>query len=505
MAKLEANLTVTAGQDKDYLCSMSNDYTEVYQNINKVDNTDSFIELATLSKTNASALKGSKLLVIKNNSPVGVELQFHINEFNDSSNVDQYTEDLRITQLLGAEEYMVIPNQYMVGYAADASAGNAKTIDNKGGFDINSGNLYAVATTPAGNVLVDDSSGINSTVTTVGVDDGDFFRVGDLLRLGDEIIEVTAISTNTLTIRRGLYGSTAASHADDAVIRMPFFNAYSNFDKYTHTQTNESGKCKIHNLFGYGRSRTYPTGIVKGSFAMKFYNNGYQELGLSGITPNTESGLAASTAYAFNITVDGGSTFASLSFTTDASNTKFGGNNGVLSKIQSALDTQFYTSGNLFEKGVTVSIVNGDIRFASTNRTRASAILLAAPSSGTTPFGVGRITAIGSVEKAVPALLPDDTVFDRETYVENKNQNAFAYDDGKGSIAGSATGTINYETGALNINGPNNAEFVVSFNYDSAHSGGINATSNQENGIVGISGRSVNSKIDAEIEIIGFL
>ena len=36
------------------------------------------------------------------------------------------------------------------------------------------------------------------------------------------------------------------------------------------------------NLFGYGRSGTYPTGIVKGSFAMKFYNNGYQEFGLSG-------------------------------------------------------------------------------------------------------------------------------------------------------------------------------------------------------------------------------
>jgi hypothetical protein len=505
MAKLEANLTVTAGQDKDYLCSMSNDYTEVYQNINKVDNTDGFIELATLSKTNASALKGSKLLVIKNNSPVGVELQFHINEFNDSSNIDQYTEDLRITQLLGAEEYMVIPNQYMVGYAADASAANAKTIDNKGGFDINSGNLYAVATTPAGNILVDDASGINSTVTTVGVDDGDFFRVGDLLRLGDEIIEVTAISTNTLTIRRGLYGSTAASHADDAVIRMPFFNAYSNFDKYTHTQTNESGKCKIHNLFGYGRSRTYPTGIVKGSFAMKFYNNGYQELGLSGITPNTESGLAASTAYAFNITVDGGSTFASLSFTTDASNTKFGGNNGVLSKIQSALDTQFYTAGNLFEKGVTVSIVNGDIRFASTNRTRASAILLAAPSSGTTPFGVGRIPAIGDIESAVEALLPDDTVFDKATYIEMKNQATFAYDDGKGNIVGSATGTINYETGMLDFTGPANAEFVASFNYDSAHSGGLNDSSNQENGIVTISARSVNSKINAEVELLGFV
>ena len=505
MENLNTKLEITTTKGQSYDCTMIDQYTEVYQNINKVDNTDGFITLASLSKTNASALKGSKLLVIKNNSPVGVELQFHINEFNDSSNIDQYTEDLRITQLLGAEEYMVIPNQYMVGYAADASAANAKTIDNKGGFDINSGNLYAVATTPAGNILVDDASGINSTVTTVGVDDGDFFRVGDLLRLGDEIIEVTAISTNTLTIRRGLYGSTAASHADDAVIRMPFFNAYSNFDKYTHTQTNESGKCKIHNLFGYGRSRTYPTGIVKGSFAMKFYNNGYQELGLSGITPNTESGLAASTAYAFNITVDGGSTFTNLSFTTDASNTKFGGNNGVLSKIQSALDTQFYTSGNLFEKGVTVSIVNGDIRFTSTNRTRVSAILLAAPGSGTTPFGVGRIPAIGDIESAVEALLPDDTVFDNTNFVESNNLSVFAYDDAKGNIVGSATGTINYETGMLDFTGPANAEFVASFNYDSAHSGGLNASSNQENGIITISARSVNSKINAEVELLGFV
>jgi len=504
MAKLEANLTVTAGQDKDYLCSMSNDYTEVYQNINKVDNTDGFIELATLSKTNASALKGSKLLVIKNNSPVGVELQFHINEFNDSSNIDQYTEDLRITQLLGANEYMVIPNQYMVGYAADASAGNAKTIDNKGGYDVNSGNLYATATAPvAGNILIDGA--INDSVTSVTVDDGDFFRVGDLLRFGDEIVEVTAISTNDLTIRRGLYGSTAASHSDNAVIRFPFFNAYSNYNKFTHTQTNESGKCKIHNLFGYGRSKTYPTGIVKGSFAMKFYNNGYQEFGLSGITPNTESGLAASTAYAFNITVDGGTEFVDLSFTTDASNTKFGGNNGVLSKIQSALDTQYYTAGNLFEKGVTVSIVNGDVRFASSNRTRASAILLAAPGSGTTPFGVGRFPAIGDIESAVEALLPDDTVFDKATYIEMKNQATFAYDDGKGNIVGSATGTINYETGMLDFTGPANAEFVASFNYDSAHSGGLSDTSNQENGIVTISARSVNSKINAEVELLGFV
>lgn len=525
MAKLEANLTVTAGQDKEYLCSMSDNYTEVYQEMAKVDNADIFVTLSTISKTSPSILKGAKLIVIKNNSPVGVELQFHINEFENSTNVDQYTEDLRITQLLGANEYLVLPNQFMLGYSGDVSGGMAKTIDNKGGYDVNSGKLYGAAVT-------DIKAKLENDATTLDVDDTDFFRVGDLIQVGSttgttvsniEIMRVTSITdADTLVVERGLYGSITAdgdAQTDstngavvDAKVYFPWFNTQEKYDKYHDdanalgiAQTNSSGRYTAQNLFGYGRSATYPTGIVKGSFAMKFYNSGYQELGMSGVTPNTESGLAASTAYAFNITVDGGSTFASLSFTTDATNTKFGGNNGVLGKIQSALDTQFYTAGNLFEKAVTVSIVNGDIRFTSGNRTRNSAILLAAPTSGTTPFGVGRVPAIASVEGAVAGRLPDDTVFDKLSYVENKNQSAFAYDDGKGNIVGVATGTINYETGALDFTGPVNGEFVTSFNYDSAHSGGLNATSNQENGIVTISGRSVNSKIDAEVEIIGFV
>ena len=520
MAKLDANLTITAGEGKEDLCSMSDNYTEVYQNINKVDNTDAFVTLATLSKTNVSLLKGSKLIVIKNNS-VPVEIQLQINEFANNSNVDEFTEALELTYILGANEYIVLPNQFLIGYTGDTSGAMAKTIDNATGYSVNSGKLYVDS-------VANLAEAVDGSETEIDVNDGDYFRVGDLIQLGTttgttatniEIMRVTGISTNTLTVERGLFGSITGNsasqttgHASGAAVHFPWFNTQEKYDKYHDdanalgtAQTNSSGRYTAQNLFGYGRSATYPTGIVKGSFAMKFYNNGYQEFGMSGITPNTESGLAASTAYAFNITVDGGSTFASLSFTTDATNTKFGGNNGVISKIQSALDTQFYTSGNLFEKAVTVSIVNGDIRFASGNRTRNSAILLAAPSSGTTPFGVGRIPAIGSIEGAVAAKLPDDTVFDRETYVENKNQSAFAYDDGKGNIVGTATGTINYETGAIDFTGPANGEFAVSFNYDSAHSGGLNDTSNQENGIVTLSARSVNSKIDAEVEIIGFV
>jgi len=62
MARLEANLTVKAGQDKEYLCSMKNNYTEVYQDISKVDNSDGFVLLATLAKTKTTILKGSKLI-----------------------------------------------------------------------------------------------------------------------------------------------------------------------------------------------------------------------------------------------------------------------------------------------------------------------------------------------------------------------------------------------------------------------------------------------------------
>ena len=267
MAKLDANLTITAGQEKEYLCSMSDNYTEVYQEMAKVNNADAFITLTSLSKTAPSILKGSKLVVIKNNSPVGVELQFHINEFENSTNVDQYTEDLRITQLLGANEYLVLPNQFMLGYAEDASAGMAKTIDNATGYSVNLGKLYIDSVAN----LAED---VDGSETAVDVNDGDYFRVGDLIQLGTttgttatkiEIMRVTGISTNTLTVERGLFGSITGNvsaqstgHASGAAVHLPWFNTQEKYDKYHDdanalgiAQTNSSGRYTAQNLFGY--------------------------------------------------------------------------------------------------------------------------------------------------------------------------------------------------------------------------------------------------------------
>ena len=49
-----------------------------------------------------------------------------------------------------------------------------------------------------------------------------------------------------------------------------------------------------------------------------------------------------------------------------------------------------------------------------------------------------------------------------------------------------------------------NAEFAITANYDSAHGGGTNVTSNCENVITTVSARSCNSKINCPIEIVAF-
>ena len=374
-------------------------------------------------------------------------------------------------------------------------------------------------TAPDSNMYTDSGADVDTatdgaiasgtTTTTLYLEDGHskYFRVGDLIRLENEICEVTAVGTgadlanSTLTIIREVHGSAAATHADDVAVRFPFFNAYHDFDKFSTARTDNDGKFKAFNLFGYGRATDAPTsGILPGSIAIKCYNPGYQQWGMSGVTPGTNTGLAVSTTYAFNITVDGSGEFANLSFTTDANNVNFGGRNGVLGKIQDALDTQYYTAGNLFTKKVTVGIVNGDIRFTSGSYLSSSAILLAAPGSGTTPFGVGRIPAIANINSAVAAKLPDDTVTDPVTGNSISNTSAFMYDDGNGSLVGNGSGTINYDTGAIDFVSKPNAEFVVSAIHTGALAGKVTETT--KNTIMSIKARSLNPKIEGKINVV---
>ena len=486
-------------------------YNNVFENSQEVDNTDGFINVLSVSTTKgANTVSNIKALCVYNEGNVGAELQFAYQEWKNNSNTDDAnsvdtgggaTVTRYATMLLQAGEFIYLPHGRLLGYNADASGANATSITN---VAPNSNEYTAVA-----DELINGA--INDSVTTVTVDDRDYFKRGDLIRLENEILEVTAISGNDLTVIRGSHGSTSASHSDDTAIRLPFFNAYNNYNRYSVAQTNKNGKFKAMNFFGYGRTAdAISDGIVPGSVSFKFYSQGYQEVGLSGITPNTNSGLASSTTYYFNIDVDGSGSPKEVSFTTDSSNVNFGGKNGIINKIQDYFDQQFYTEGScLFEKRVTVGIVDGDIRFTSESRLSTSAIALTAGTSGTANTDelfdgtnqIGRFPAV--VESAVGAKLPDDTIFDSVTYEENPNIGAFMYDDGNGNLVGAGTGSINYETGSVDFTSFPNSEYVVSATYLSAHSGGTNvSTANGHNHLTSVGARSTNQKLNAKIKVI---
>ena len=529
MPQLSQSLHLQTGQGKSYRFSLSENYNEVFNLRQEVDNSDAFITLVQTSTTlGSSKLRDVKCMVIKNEGRCAIEVQFKITEYKNNSNVDDAnsvdmgggaTTTRYLSFLLAAREYIFLPNARWVGYNADTSAGNAKPTTN-GDYLSLASSLEVDSGTQINQADFEDSS------TTLTVDDGDLFRVGDLIQLGIndttatriEVMRVTNIATHVLTVERALHGTSAADRdsqtdatsgaVDNAKVYFPIFNAYADYDKYSVIQTDTDGKFKCLNFFGYGRVADGTSGgIVPGSVAGKFYEPGYQELGMTGITGTTNSGLTAGGTYKIDITVDGGTKTQDVTFTLDSSNTNFGGNTGVVRKIQDALDALYYDqSSNMYEKRVIVSIVNGDLRFTSGQSLSTSAILLEdTGDSGSflDASAQGRIPAAGSIRGAVAARLPNDTMINKEG-VTVPNIGAFFYDDGHGFIKGTASGTINYETGSIDFRGLPNAEFVITANYDSAHGGGNNTGSAVENMIIEISARCCNSKLNAPIEIVAF-
>lgn len=59
---------------------------------------------------------------------------------------------------------------------------------------------------------------LNATDTSFTASDGSKFHEGDLIEIDTEVMKVTGVSTNTITVIRGYKGSTAATHADTTAI-----------------------------------------------------------------------------------------------------------------------------------------------------------------------------------------------------------------------------------------------------------------------------------------------
>ena len=481
--------------------------TERISTEQKLDSTDSIEVFQATTTKGKAAIASPKHINLSNNGKATIGLTLQVPVWTSDTVVDATPNYLQ----------MILP----VGQSINLPT--TRIVDS-----LNSGFMEGTVvsnTAPNSNMYVD--SGADTTEgfaddndTTITFDDGsgavahNMFRVNDLIRLDNEICRITSIVDTAgdgaytpahFIVERALYGTAKADHTNNTNILFPFFNAYANYNKFTTSRTDDGGKFKAMNFFGYGRALTVAgSGIVPGSVNIKFYSPGYQEVGLSGISASTNSGLSASTAYYFFIAIDG-STAYEVVFTTDSSNVNFGGTNGIISKIQDILDTQYYTEGNLFEKKATVSIVNGDIRFTSGSRLSTSAIALTAGTSGTANVDelfdgsnqIGRIPA--TVETAIVAKLPDDVLYDKETYDTYSNTDSFMWDNGSGRLIGVGSGTIDYDTGAIDFNAYPNADFVVSV----AHSSGLagRQSSTGANVIEKVYARSTNAKVETVIGV----
>ena len=510
-------------------------YTESVSVVQEVDNADEFITLVSFSQTKGTnVMSGSKGFFIYNRSKVGAEIMVKIYDWKNNSNVDEANSvDLgpdsatavrNISFLLPANRYMFLPNARVLSYAEYHSAGNGTSVDN--------------AVPPAVTYLdsaVTLGADLDVLDTELTVSDNQYFKVGDLLQIGiaasgttqKEIVKVTALtdnsgvaSTTKVQVDRAQFGTSKIDNGSQtdgtsgcvngAKVYFPFFNATKSaslFGGYATPQTDKQGRFHSYNFFGIGRTAdAVADGIVPGSVALKFYSQPFAEFGLKGISANSDSGLTAGNTYYFTISVDGSSAYE-VTLVVDASNTKFGGANGIINKLQAIFDTQYSTGGsNLLNKGVTVGIVNGDLRITSHSRLTTSDVTITAGSSGSATSNL-IANALGvfpaSTGNKQEPKLADDILRDKATYDSVPNVSQFAYDDGNGVISGAAQGTINYETGEINFTGPSESNFVYSATHKSAHSGGVETSGNYNN-IESIGARSCNQKVPANIEILGY-
>ena len=549
--------------DGEYLCQSNKSYTEKSSIIQNLSNADGFITISSFKKElGALTVQNAKLIVLKNVSSICQEIMITMYDWRNDSHTSETTMDVQnsidinaeaagggatairtISMILPAGEFVYLPNNRMLSYAlltagtlesaALAPAGTI-AIEPK---DINSGNEYVDIHNFAGSTYfsgtdVQIAEDVAIGETEINVQDGDWFKAGDLIMVGTEVMSVESVSGIVLTVKRGLLGSTEAVHSDDDDLRFFFGNEHLKYDN-GKCQTDANGNFSQRGaFFGYGRTVDKKAdGIVAGSVAIgPFYTGGHLNWGLTGIKASDNTGLTASTEYTFHIVIDeynvlgfsDTTTEAAIAFTTDASDLSFSGSgNSVLAKIQARFDALYYdASSGLFNKKVTISIVGGDIKVTSHTNNSDSRVGIGNV-SGTTPFGVGRFPALSS---SVPVLLGSEhgagttdnivygpastlnleTTVNPTTGKEVQNLSAFILDDGNGNLTsgGSVVGSISYVTGHCNFRHIPYAEFKIYAESQSAHSGGSKYIVSGYNTISAIDARSMNPKADSKIEML---
>lgn len=116
---------------------------------------------------------------------------------------------------------------------------------------------------------------LDNSETGVDVDNGSYFQVGSIIKVDDEHMRVTSISSNTLTVIRGFAGTTAASHNDDSKVEIISIAMTENADDPLSPITQGEVDFNYHSLFQMGwqfsqRAEATPTYESEGVGSNRF-------------------------------------------------------------------------------------------------------------------------------------------------------------------------------------------------------------------------------------------
>lgn len=90
---------------------------------------------------------------------------------------------------------------------------------------------------------------MDGSETDLDVDDGTLYQVGDIIQIDDELMLVTGISTNTLTVGLGYGSTTATTHLDNAPITIVANAALEGADAKTSRETSRTRRANYTHIF----------------------------------------------------------------------------------------------------------------------------------------------------------------------------------------------------------------------------------------------------------------
>ena len=506
MANVKSTLTVEANGTTNSFTN-TKQYTEETVTKFYVDATDGFTDLLAFSPDDESPTKtctataAPKAFCIYNSGNTGVEIQLQAAGWAADST--QATATMFLSTMLGAGEMFFSNNMRLIENAdGNSSALGSSTL--LGLATLKVATLDATHS-KGGDMGADTDTEDTASSTTIALDGaGAKFREGDYIFFDtstSDAMKVVSVSGNTLTVERNVLGYTGQTIPDNTDVFMyagsHLHDKGTEDDSGVNIRTDANGRFKGQLLGDSGAvprgtgATNVAGGIVPGSVSIQFpEHGGYQNLGVN-VSSTDSTGLAASTAYAFNLSTSLG-TSTNISFTTDSSDVSFG---KVISLINKA-----FADGNYDYK---VELVNGDVRFSHKKMINADAVTLADPSSGTEPWGVGNIPDTSAHQSKVFTRFPAETITDVGSGKRIKNTQNMLVDDGNGNLIGDVgSGTIDYDTGIVDFTASYRAEFKTSFAYGSAHAGIPTRASNLENMVSIVAGRSMNPLKNGEITII---